>query len=82
MYHKVRHVFDQVLTPETMPDKRRPMAVCKQCGEEADELVTVREGARSKKLCESCAEEAQQAEAVAEESEAVVQKMMDFKGRR
>lgn len=82
MCHKVRQLFGRVLTPASMTDKRRCMPVCKQCGEEADELVTVRVDNRSKKLCESCAEDAQQETAIAQESEAVVQKMMDFKGRR
>ncbi len=36
----------------------------------------------TKKLCESCADEARESEAVAEQSEAVVQQMMGFKGRR
>ena len=58
------------------------MAVCKSCGEEADELVTVKVGGKSKKLCESCADEVAEQDAVAEASEAVVQSMMGFKGRR
>lgn len=60
----------------------RPMPTCKQCGEEVDELVTVKVAGKHKRLCESCAEEAAADTAVAEESEAVVQRMMDFKGRR
>jgi protein-arginine kinase activator protein McsA len=58
------------------------MPVCKACGEEADELVTVKVSGKSKKLCESCADEAAEQDAVAEASEAVVQNMMGFKGRR
>lgn len=58
------------------------MAVCKQCGEEADELTTVTVGGRRKKVCEDCAEELQEQAAIAEESESVVQGMMGFKGRR
>jgi DNA replicative helicase MCM subunit Mcm2 (Cdc46/Mcm family) len=58
------------------------MPICKACGEEVDELVTVDVGGKKKKLCESCSEEAQQSEALAQESEAVVQQMMGFKGRR
>jgi hypothetical protein len=42
----------------------------------------VKAGGKSKKLCESCAEEAAEQDAVAQESEAVVQNMMGFKGRR
>jgi len=56
--------------------------VCKSCGDEVDELVTVSVNGKTKKLCESCADEARENDAIAEESEAVVQKMMDFKGRR
>ena len=58
------------------------MAQCKSCGEDVEELVTVTVGGKKRRLCESCADEAKAQDAVAEESEAVVQKMMDFKGRR
>lgn len=58
------------------------MAVCKACGEEVDELLSVSVAGKKKKLCEDCAEAAQAADAIAEESEAVVQNMMGFKGRR
>jgi hypothetical protein len=56
--------------------------VCKACGDDVDELVSVTVNGKTKKLCESCADEARESDAIAEESEAVVQKMMDFKGRR
>jgi ribosome-binding protein aMBF1 (putative translation factor) len=58
------------------------MPICKGCGEEADELVSVKVDGKSKKLCEECAETAAEKDAVAEASEAVVQNMMGFKGRR
>jgi protein-arginine kinase activator protein McsA len=58
------------------------MPVCKACGEEVDELVTVEAQGKKRKLCESCAEEAQQSDEMAKESEAVVQQMMGFTGRR
>ena len=58
------------------------MAVCKSCGDEVDELVSVSVQGKTKKLCESCADEARENDAIAEESEAVVQNMMGFKGRR
>ncbi len=58
------------------------MAVCKSCGDEVDELVSVKVGSKTKKLCESCADRMREEAEVAEQSEAVVQKMMDFKGRR
>ena len=58
------------------------MPICKSCGEEVDELQSVKVDGKTKKLCEDCASLAEEGAAVAEESEAVVQKMMDFKGRR
>lgn len=58
------------------------MPTCKGCGEEVEELVSVKIAGKARKLCEDCADRAAEDEAVAEASEAVVQKMMDFKGRR
>ncbi len=58
------------------------MPVCKRCGDEAEQLVTVKVDGKKQKVCESCAEDLAAADAVAEESEAVVQRMMDFRGRR
>ena len=58
------------------------MATCKACGEEADELVSVKVSGKTKKVCADCAERAAEEDAVGQESEAVVQRMMDFKGRR
>jgi hypothetical protein len=47
-----------------------------------DQLVTVKVDGKTKKLCEACADRAREEAEVAEESEAVVQTMMGFKGRR
>lgn len=58
------------------------MPTCKSCGEEADELTSVKVDGRTKKLCEDCLELAQEQAEIAEESEAVVQQMMGFRGRR
>lgn len=58
------------------------MATCKQCGEDADELVSVKAGSKTKKVCSDCADLLKEESAIAEESEAVVQNMMGFKGRR
>jgi hypothetical protein len=58
------------------------MPTCKGCGEEVDELVSVSTGGKKKKLCEQCAEEEEQADDMAQASEAAVQQMMGFKGRR
>ncbi|HEX6243927.1 MAG TPA: hypothetical protein VFZ61_23590 [Polyangiales bacterium] len=56
--------------------------MCKGCGEEVDELVSVKVEGRSKKLCEDCADRAREQNEVAQQSESVVQNMMGFKGRR
>jgi ribosome-binding protein aMBF1 (putative translation factor) len=58
------------------------VAQCKSCGEDAEELISVTVDGKKRRLCESCADEFNEQEAVKVESEAVVQKMMDFKGRR
>lgn len=58
------------------------MPTCKMCGEEVDQLVSVKVDGKSKKLCEDCADEMREASEIAEESEAVVQQMMGFRGRR
>jgi protein-arginine kinase activator protein McsA len=58
------------------------MPICKSCGDEVDTLVTLKVDGKTKKLCEDCADRAREESQVAEESEAVVQQMMGFKGRR
>ncbi len=58
------------------------MATCRECNNEVDELKTVKVSGKKKKMCEDCADRAAEEGAVAEESEAVVQGMMGFKGRR
>jgi hypothetical protein len=58
------------------------MPICKGCGEEVDNVVAVKVGGKSKKLCEDCADRAREEGEIAEASEAVVQNMMEFKGRR
>jgi hypothetical protein len=58
------------------------MPVCRGCGEQVDELVSVKLDGRAKKLCEDCADRAREEYEVAEQSESVVQGMMGFKGRR
>jgi ribosome-binding protein aMBF1 (putative translation factor) len=64
------------------PTRGEDMPVCKSCGNEADELLTVKVSGRSKKVCEDCADRAREESEVAEASESVVQGMMGFKGRR
>ncbi len=58
------------------------MGTCSVCGDESDELKTVKVGSKKKKMCEDCADRAAEADAIAEASESVVQGMMGFKGRR
>ncbi len=58
------------------------MAACNSCGEEVDELFKVKLDGRTKKLCQDCIDAAKADAAIAEESEAVVQNMMGYKGRR
>jgi ribosome-binding protein aMBF1 (putative translation factor) len=58
------------------------MALCKQCGDEVDALIAVKVDGKAKKMCEDCADRAREQAEVAEQSEAVVQSMMGFKGRR
>jgi hypothetical protein len=58
------------------------MAQCKGCGEEVDNLVSVKVGGKTKKLCEDCVELANEQADIAEQSEGAVQQMMGFKGRR
>ena len=58
------------------------MPTCKGCDDEVEKLVSVKVDGKSKKLCEDCADRARESEEIAEQSEAVVQQMMGFKGRR
>ena len=58
------------------------MPTCRECDNEVDELKTVKVGGKRKKMCEDCADRIAEQDAVAQESESVVQGMMGFKGRR
>jgi ribosome-binding protein aMBF1 (putative translation factor) len=58
------------------------MPQCKSCGEDAEELVSVKVNGKTKRICESCADQETEQEAIRQDSEAVVQNMMGFKGRR
>jgi hypothetical protein len=55
---------------------------CKSCGEDADELVTVNLAGKKQRLCEGCADQANEQQTILEDSEAAVQSMMGFRGRR
>jgi hypothetical protein len=58
------------------------MATCKGCGEESDELITLKVSGKAKRLCEGCADLAREQDQIAAESESAIQNMMGFKGRR
>lgn len=58
------------------------MPVCKGCGDEVDELFSIKTGGKTKKLCEDCADRAREEGEIQQASESVVQSMMGFKGRR
>jgi ribosome-binding protein aMBF1 (putative translation factor) len=58
------------------------MPLCKLCENEVDSLVSIKVEGKSKKMCEDCADRAREELEIAEGSEAVVQQMMGFKGRR
>jgi len=58
------------------------MAVCKECGEEAESLVAVKVSGKTKKLCEDCADRLREEAEVGEAAEAVVRGMMEYKGKR
>ena len=58
------------------------MATCRECEDEVDTLVSVKAGSRRIKVCEDCAERLREEAEIAEESEAVMQGMMGYKGRR
>jgi len=58
------------------------MPVCKECGEEVDQLVKVKVEGRTRPMCEDCADREREKAEIEEQSESVVQGMMGFKGRR
>ena len=54
---------------------------CSECGEEADELVSMKIAGKRQKMCEECAELAEEQQAIAAEAESAMQGMMEYKGR-
>jgi hypothetical protein len=58
------------------------MPVCRECEAEVDEIVRRRVGRRRLNLCEDCADRLREEREIAEASEAVIQDMMGFEGRR
>ena len=55
---------------------------CKLCGEEVDELFSVKVGGRRKKACEECIDRLREEGEIAEAAESAMQDMMEYKGRR
>jgi ribosome-binding protein aMBF1 (putative translation factor) len=55
---------------------------CKLCGEEADELRSVKVQGRARKVCEDCADRLEEEAEIGAEAESVMQGMMEYKGRR
>lgn len=58
------------------------MPVCKQCGEEVDELTTVKVGGKNKKLCEDCAADVEEKENIDDAAFDAMRGMMEYKGKR
>jgi len=54
---------------------------CTQCGEEVDELQSVKVDGKRKRVCESCAEAYESEENIAAEAESQMGRMMEYKGR-
>jgi ribosome-binding protein aMBF1 (putative translation factor) len=55
---------------------------CKECGEQVDELVSVKIDRRTVKVCEDCVAAIQENEEIAQQAEGVMQSMMEYRGRR
>jgi len=58
------------------------MPRCRECEDEVDEVMSVKVDGRRMKVCEDCADRIREELEIAEESEAVIQQMMGFEGRR
>jgi len=58
------------------------MPICRECEDDVDELVRIKVGRKTLRLCEDCADRMREEMEIAEESEAVIQQMMGFRGRR
>ena len=55
---------------------------CKQCGEAADDLVSVKVGNKNKRVCEDCAALLREQEEIEAQAEGAMQNMMEYRGRR
>lgn len=57
------------------------MPMCKQCGEDVEELQMVKVGGKSRKVCEDCAAMLEEEGAVAESANEAMRGMMEYKGK-
>lgn len=55
---------------------------CKGCGEDVDELTSVKVNGKAKKLCEDCKARVEENGEIAASAESTMQGMMEYKGRR
>lgn len=55
---------------------------CRECGDEVEQLVSVKVGKKKVKVCEDCADRLREEAEIAGDAEAAMQDMMEYKGRR
>jgi hypothetical protein len=53
---------------------------CQECGEESDELTTVKDGGKRRKLCPDCLEVWEEQREIAGEAGRAMRDMMEYKG--
>lgn len=55
---------------------------CKECGDDVDEVVSVKVDLRTVRVCEDCADILRENEEISEQAEGAMQSMMEYRGRR
>lgn len=55
---------------------------CKLCGDEVEELFSIKVNGRKRKICEECVDRLREEGEIAEAAESAMQGMMEYKGRR
>ena len=55
---------------------------CQLCGEEVEELVSVKAGKKRARACDDCAEKLREDAEIADEATTAMQGMMEYKGGR
>ena len=58
------------------------MPTCRECNDDVERLVSVKIGGKARKVCADCADRLREEGEIAEASEAAIQSIMEFKGRR